>query len=252
MAKLSTHRTLIFGILSPILAAALGAGVYMMLTRSSSDRDADFVFRLTATAVAMAVPFVITLWLALGDRRRGAFTTGGKIGLTLAVLSLALVSQPVKGLYNRVRQANNLALSGVEAPPFDTVDINGKSHRLADHEGKVVLVNIWATWCTPCRREMPDLDRLYQSRKDDGFMIFGISTEDVATQQNFAEDVVVSYPLLTIDGDVPDLFTQTARYPANFLIDRNGRLQPAPSVDQPFENLEAAVDALLQDSGTSD
>jgi len=135
---------------------------------------------------------------------------------------------------------------------FDTVDINGNSHHLKDHQGKVVLVNVWATWCTPCRREMPDLERLYQAREDDGFMIFGLSTEDVATQQTFAEEVLVSYPLLTIEGDVPDIYSQTARYPSNFLIDKNGRLRPAPSVDQPFENLEAAVDALLQDGGASD
>ncbi len=55
---------------------------------------------------------------------------------------------------DRVRQAGNLALSGVVAPPFDTVDINGNSHRLKDHKGKVVLVNVWATWCTPCRHSV--------------------------------------------------------------------------------------------------
>ena len=252
MGKLSKYRTLLVGIASPILAAAIGAGVYGSLTRASADRDADFVFRLSATAAAMVIPFVVTLFLAMGDRRRSTFSTSSKVGLAIGVLSLALAWLPIRGMLARTRQAENLALTGVEAPLFDTVDIEGDSHRLADHAGKVVLVNIWATWCTPCRREMPDLERLYQSRKDDGFMIFGLSTEDVPTQQKFAEEVTVSYPLLTIDGDVPDLYSQTARYPANFLIDRNGRLQPAPSVDQPFENLEAAVDALLQSGGESD
>jgi peroxiredoxin len=252
MAKLSTYRTLVVGIASPVLAAAIGAGVYSALTRASTDRDADFVFRLTTTAIAMVLPFVITLFFAMGDRRQSVLSTSGKVGLVVAFFSLALAWLPVRGMLARARQAENLALTGVEAPPFDTVDIDGNSHRLSDHEGKVVLVNIWATWCTPCRREMPDLERLYQSRKDDGFMIFGLSTEDVPTQQKFADEVVVSYPLLTIDGDVPEIYSQTARYPANFLIDRNGRLQPAPSVDQPFENLEAAVDALLQGGGESD
>lgn len=252
MAKLGTYRTLIAGILSPILAAALGAGVYIGLTRASVDRDADFVFRLTMTAVAMIVPFVMTAWLAISDRRRSALSTSGKIGLTLAFLSLALAWFPIQGMIARARQAENLALTGVQAPPFDTVDIYGSRHRLSDHEGKVVLVNIWATWCTPCRREMPDLDGLYRSRKDKGFMVFGLSTEDVPTQKKFAEEIVVSYPLLTTQGEVPGIYTETARYPANFLIDRSGNLQPAPSVDQPFENLVAAVDALLEESGPTD
>ena len=143
-------------------------------------------------------------------------------------------------------------MSGVKAPVLDTADIYGKRHRLADHDGKVVLVNVWATWCRPCRKEMPDLERLYQSRKDDGFMIFGLSTEEVETQLTFTEEVTVSYPLLTIQGDVPEIFSATARYPANFLIDREGNLRPAPSVDQPFANLEAAVDALLADKGASE
>ena len=127
MAQLSTHRILIAGVLSPLFAAAIGAGVYMTLTRASADRDADFVFRLTATAIAMAVPFVVTLFLAMSERRRSVFTTSGKIGLTLAVLSLTLAWLPVTGMYDRLRQAGNLALSGVVAPPFDTVDIYGTS-----------------------------------------------------------------------------------------------------------------------------
>ena len=83
-------------------------------------------------------------------------------------------------------------------------------------------------------------------------MVFGLSTEDVELQKKFAEEVVVSYPLLTVRGEVPDIYSQTARYPANFLIDRMGRLQPAPSAEEPFSNLEAAVHALLAAGGESD
>jgi thiol-disulfide isomerase/thioredoxin len=247
MAKLSSYRVLIAGILSAPIAALLGREVYRTLTRHSADRDADFVFRLSMTALAMAVPFVVTLALAIADRRRrNGLTTSGKVGLALACLSLGLTWLPIRGAVARARQTRSLGLHDVAAPPFDTVDVFGKQHRLADHAGEVVLVNVWATWCSPCRKEMPDLDRLYQKRKDDGLMVFGLSTEDLDTQRKFLKDVSVSYPLLTVAGNVPEVYRTTARFPANFLIDREGRLQPAPSTEQPFAKLEGAVDALLQ------
>ncbi len=243
---MASHRTLVSGIISPFLAAGLGLATYRVLTAASVDRDADFVFRLASTAAAMTVPFWITMALAIRDRRKGTVTSGGRVGLVLAFLSLALLWLPLRGAVARSSQARNLALAGVEAPPFDSVDIEGNVHRLADTHGKVVLINIWATWCPPCRAEMPALDRLYQERKDQGFVIFGLSTEDAEVQRKFAADVVsVSYPLLTIAGDVPQIYRSTARYPANFLIDRHGRLQPAPSTERPFEELVARVDELL-------
>ena len=247
MSKPSSNRILLAGVASPF-AAGLGLFVYRSLTRASADRDADFVFRLSIVAIAMALPGVITLLLAVADRGKGAFSTTSKVGLMLGVLSLALVFVPIRGVVARATQARNLALSDVEAPPFSTADIHGNRHRLDEHEGKVVLVNVWATWCPPCRREMPDLDKLFQKRKEQGFIVFGLSTEDLETQLDFEENVLsVSYPLLTIEGDVPAIYQTTARYPANYLIDREGRLQPAPSTDRPFENLVAAVDALLNE-----
>jgi peroxiredoxin len=244
----SSHatRTLIAGLISPFAAAGLGLLVYLTLTRASADRDADFGFRLSATAVGMAIPFLITCVLALLDRKRGPLGPKGILGLGLAVVSLGLTWLPVRGAVARAKQAELLALEGVPAPLFETLDIAGTTHRLSDHEGKVVLINIWATWCPPCRKEMPDLDELYRDRRDRGFIVFGLSTEDVATQRSFAESTVsVSYPLLTIEGDVPEIYRTTARYPANFLIDRVGRLTPAPSTERPFEELVAKVDRLL-------
>src|SRR5436309_4691583 len=118
MARPSSHRVLIAGILSPLAAALFGMVVYFTLTRASADRDHDFVFRLALTSLAMVVPFIATLALALGDRRRNVSTRSGRIGLALAVLSLALTWVPIRGAIARAKQARNLALQGVTAPPF--------------------------------------------------------------------------------------------------------------------------------------
>jgi peroxiredoxin len=139
-----------------------------------------------------------------------------------------------------------MALRDVPAPAFAVPDLDGRTQRLEDQRGKVVLVNIWATWCEPCKSEMPKLDRLYRERKDQGFIVLGLSGEDVAVQRKFLEQIRVTYPLLTINGQVPSLYRDIARYPAIFLIDRGGKLQSAPSPVQPFEKVESAVDALLK------
>ena len=77
-------------------------------------------------------------------------------------------------------------------------------------------------------------------------MVFGISDESVKVQAKFLDQVEVRYPLLTVSGNVPRLYRDIAQYPAIFLIDRQGRLQPAPGPGQTYEKLEAAVDALLK------
>ncbi len=245
MIKLSRYLVLVSGILSPLAALFLYALVYSTLTARSADLEKDWLFRLSLSTAAMSVPFLVTLALAVKDRRRNALSLSGKIGLALAILSLGLAWKPVSDGITRSKQSRNLALRDVAAPPFDTPDILGKAQRLEDQKGKVVLVNIWATWCGPCRAEMPKLDRLYQERKDQGFVVFGLSDEDVNVQRKYLERVPVSYPLLTLSGHVPNLYRDIARFPAIFLIDRQGRLQPAPRPDQPFEKVESAVDALL-------
>jgi len=108
------------------------------------------------------------------------------------------------------------------------------------------LVNIGATWCEPCRNEMPQLDKLYQSRKASGFVVLGISDDTIEKQLAFLSQVPVTYPLLTTTPGVPAFYREIAKYPAIFLIDREGRLQPAPNQSQGFEKVEEAVGALLQ------
>lgn len=248
MSKLSRHRVLIAGLFSPIGALVCYQLVYGTLTWRSKDIQHDWLFRLCVSTPAMLIPFLFALWLVSKDRVRGPFLLSAKVGAVLATLSMGLVAMPIHDGVLRARQERNQAMRDVDAPLFETVDILGNPHRLADHKGQVVLVNIWATWCLPCRAEMPKLNQLYVDRKDKGLMIFGISDEDVSTQRNYLRQVSVSYPLLTLQGQVPNLYRDIARYPAIFLIDRQGRLQPAPPPGQPFSVLQSAVDALLAES----
>ncbi|MGH9513338.1 MAG: redoxin domain-containing protein [Terriglobales bacterium] len=246
MTKLSKHRALIAGILSPLLALVSYAVVYSILTQISSDRERDWLFRLTVSTLAMTVPLLVTIVFVIKDGRRNSLSLSARVGLVVAILSFGLIWKPVSDGITRWKQARNMAMRDVAAPPFDTLDLDGRPQRLEDQKGKVVLVNIWATWCEPCRAEMPKLDRLYRERKDQGFIVFGLSDENVVVQRKFLERITVTYPLLTIQGQVPNLYRDIARYPAIFLIDRGGKLQPAPNPDQPFEKVEATTDALLK------
>ena len=243
--KLSKHRVLLCGVLSPVLALILYALVYATLTSYSADLEKDWLFRLSLSTIAMTIPSFATIVLAMNARRTGTISLSAKIGLLLAILSLGLAASPIRDGLLRAKQTRNMAMHDVAAPVFDTMDISGNAERLGDQAGKVVLVKVWATWCGPCRSEMPKLDRLYRDQKDKGLVVFGISNEDAGVQQKYLQQVPVSYPLLTVKGTVPSLYSDIARYPAVFLIDRSGRLQPAPGPDQSFEKLEAAVEALL-------
>jgi peroxiredoxin len=274
MTKLFRYLVLIVGVLSPFLAQRLYSLVYNTLTRASTNREKDWLLRLAMSALAMTVPFLVTVlfaWLGRPQRQQGQEQATSrsekrrqqrstlaadsaplgpswvvKIGLVVAALSLLLLWKPISDGTSRWKQERNMAKQGVPAPAFDTLDLDGNPQRLPDYKGQVVLVNIWATWCGPCRAEMPALDRMYQTEKDQGLAVFGISSEDADLQRRFRQIVPVTYPLLTMRGQVPSLYRDIARYPATFLIDRQGRLQPAPGPDQPFEELQTAVDRLLK------
>jgi len=245
MGKLSKHRVLVAGIFSPLLALMLNIIFIQTLLALSSNPENNWRFRLFISSLALPVPFLATLVLALKDRRRADLSLSAKIGLGIAALSLLLIAKPAMDGLARSKQSRNMAMHDVPAPMFNSLDIQGKPQRLADYKGKVVLVNIWATWCEPCRNEMPQLDKLYQSRKGRGFIVLGISDETIAKQQAFVSQVPITYPLLTITPGVPAFYREIAKYPAIFLIDREGRLHPSANESQGFGNVEEAVDSLL-------
>jgi peroxiredoxin len=107
---------------------------------------------------------------------------------------------------------------------FTLTDLQGKNWTLKDLKGKVVLVNFWATWCPPCRKEMPDLESFYRKFQDQGFVVLGISDEDVAKVAPFIEKNKYNYPILLDPGRKANQDFRVEGIPKSFLYDREGKL----------------------------
>jgi cytochrome c biogenesis protein CcmG/thiol:disulfide interchange protein DsbE len=113
------------------------------------------------------------------------------------------------------------------APELTLNDVHGVSHSLADYRGQVVLVNLWATWCPPCKEEMPALQSFYSKHKDQGFMVVAVNdgdpTKDVL---QFVQDYKLTFPVWL---DPTYIATERAfkslNLPTSFVIDRNGVVQ---------------------------
>ena len=122
-----------------------------------------------------------------------------------------------------------------QSADFTLSDLQGKPWHLLDLRGKVVLVNFWATWCPPCRKEMPDLDALYNRFKDQGFIVLAISDEEAAKVSPYLAEHKVSYPVLLDPGrKVNDLFIVEG-IPKSFVYDRSGKMV-AQSIDMRTRN----------------
>ena len=113
---------------------------------------------------------------------------------------------------------------------FTLTDLQGKSWTLRELKGKVVLVNFWATWCPPCRKEMPDLNTLYQRFKDQGFVILAISDEEADKVKPFIAERNISYPVMLDPGRKVNELFQVEGIPKSFVYDREGKLV-AQSID---------------------
>ena len=111
-----------------------------------------------------------------------------------------------------------------ERADFTLTDLEGKTWSLQALHGKVVLVNFWATWCPPCRKEMPDLETLYQEFKDQGFLVLAISDEDISKVQPFIAEHRTTYPILLDPGHKVHQLFQIQGIPKSFVYGRDGKL----------------------------
>jgi peroxiredoxin len=138
------------------------------------------------------------------------------------------------------------------APEVGFTTLEGERIDLEALRGQVVLVNFWATWCMPCRLEMPGFEKLYRDRRDDGFVIVGVSTDRTgdAGVRAFLEKHDITYPVGLESPGLRNAFGGIGGIPTSFLIDRNGVIRHRVFGFLPPPSLRLAVGRLLDETPT--
>ncbi len=113
------------------------------------------------------------------------------------------------------------------APDFKVTALDGKTISLVDFEGKVLLLNFWATWCPPCREEIPEFIEAYSELKDKGLEILGISVDRMNPQQlkAWVDDVKINYPVALANRDIVVDYEPGEYIPASIIVDTEGRIR---------------------------
>ena len=149
--------------------------------------------------------------------------------------------------------AGLLASLTVCAADFSLIDLHGKTHHLNDYRGKYVLVNFWATWCSPCLSEIPELNALHQAHKD--LVVIGVAMQSGSRAKvaEFAEAHQMTYPLVMGNRDIAEQVRRAAKteeievLPSNFLFGKQGELLDFTAGDV----TQSSVESFLRSKKTN-
>lgn len=139
------------------------------------------------------------------------------------------------------------------AAPFAIPTLRGDTVRLADFAGKVVVVNLWATWCGPCLNELPDLGRLHRDFEAEGLAVVGVAhaMSDTTLFDDYAERLDVDFPLLFSTDRLPPTYGPRIVWPTTLLIDRAGHVRLFVQGATTYDALEPLVRSLLAEAPPS-
>jgi thiol-disulfide isomerase/thioredoxin len=179
--------------------------------------------RNAAVLAVMVIGVSLLLWAGwhnIRERRKAVQeANANRITLTKDAPGQTAASGAMGGAENPA-----VLLKGKAAPAFTLVNSEGKKVSLADYKGRPVMVNFWATWCAPCKLEMPWFEEFRGKYKSDNFEILGIAEDDAPKDEiiKTAKKAGVSYPILLTDNKVANLYGGVDSLPTSFYVDKNG------------------------------
>ncbi len=142
----------------------------------------------------------------------------------LLLLLLVFSALPALAGTDRPQQPHGIVTAGLVAPDFTLENMQGEKIHLSQLRGKVVIVNFWASWCPPCKREMPSMEVLHKTFKDDDLVLLAINVEKDGRKAvaRFLQESPYTFPILLDDQAKVQNLYGVFQFPESFIIDRNG------------------------------
>ncbi|EIJ77982.1 ahpC/TSA family protein [Bacillus methanolicus PB1] len=160
-----------------------------------------------------------------------------------AMLTVAFVQAMEKE--ETPRQPDNLQglQTGVKAPDFEIKTLTGETVKLSQFEGKKVMLNFWATWCPPCKEEMPEMEQFYREKKEE-IVILAVNIDPQYDVQRFAKEMGVTFPILLDEDDSVNKKYQILTIPTTFFIDEKGMIRSKYLGSMTIDKMKQYLDDL--------
>jgi peroxiredoxin len=184
-----------------------------------------------------------------------AFTAAVGLGLLAVPLFVKKAAPPAADAATEAEPPSLSSSAGPTCKPssqakldFILKDQNGSNVHLSDYKGKVVLVNFWATWCGPCKVEIPEFVQVYSEYKDRGFVILGVLAQDTPSKDqlhSFLTEYKMEYPVFYTSEQFEGAFGEIWALPTSYLISRDGSVCAKQLGPASKEDLERSLKSLL-------
>jgi peroxiredoxin len=186
--------------------------------------------------------------LFLADEKGGIFMSKKNRLIFRTLILIVLVGAVGYTLYQNfyAKKTEETFAMGEQAPNFVLKDLQGKEVSLEDYKGKGVLINFWASWCEPCKAEMPALNNIHKKYKDKGVEVIGINAGDTElVAKTFTKEMGLEFPVvLDPKGDVQKAY-KVIPLPTSFLIDKDGKVVKMITGERTEEQFEEYIKEIL-------